>query len=274
MVVVKLSKLLYEIFKNILGSLFFKYCILIIVLIVLAKELYDYKEFETNWERLVIQVIGLLLIILCFKRFGQVTISMIRSYQTTRIKELFYGITIIFVAVIFIVPSFFMLRSMLILGLTEWELFWSSLVFVLNTIVFAIVFKVYLQNEFYKSEEEKEINRTTNLFVVFFCYMVPALFITLENTETSGPIPDYVIISLNLFVASMLYISLIGYKNAPNNLKFNITFANFVQTFCALLATLASLELTMKNPLLFQGSLMIFILIYVVFISWKEIPKK
>lgn len=260
--------------KSILNTPPVRYLMCMLIITAVANTLYDFKRFEVTAERLIFQIIGLVLISIFFSKFSQATIKMTGTYETARKGKLLYFFTIVFFAAIYIYISLFMLGHMLFNELTKWELTWSIAMFVTNIIVFALIHMMPLQKNFYKGIDNWRLTEQTIMFIIFFCCGVPSLFITIVSTDIPGAIPSHIIIFLNMLVAGIFAVSLQGFKNAFNNSASSVSFANFLQDSFNLLVLLAALELTMESPRVFQGSLILFTLLFCVGRSWREIIKK
>ncbi|WKA55355.1 hypothetical protein [Planococcus shixiaomingii] len=260
--------------KSILSKPLVRYLMCMLIITAVANTLYDFKRFEVTAERLILQIVGLIFISIFFFKFSQATIKMTGTYETAKKGKLLYFVTIVFFATIYIYISLFMLGHMLFNELTKWELTSSIVIFVTNTIVFALIHMMPLQKNFYKGINNWRLTEQTIMFIIFFCYGVPTLIITIFNADISGAIPSHIIVFLNMLVAGIFAVSLQGFKNAFNNSASSVSFSNFLQDSFNLLVLLAALELTMESPRLFQGYLILFTLFFCACRSWREIKKK
>ncbi|QDY45681.1 hypothetical protein HF394_10010 [Planococcus glaciei] len=259
---------------NIVDNNIFQYLKFLIPLVIMTVALYYSINFEVTWPKLLFQVIVLFMIPILSWGLSKVTIRITENYGVSIHRGVLYFLTILFLGVIYMFTSLFMLLHIVSSMVKQGNLSWFVIIFVINSLVFALVHIRCLLRAYYKDIENEKIIVQAIMFIIIFCYGIPALFMTLSNAQLPGLIPDHYVIVINMLLAGGLSVSLQGFKNGYNNSKGTILFANYLQDFFALLIVLAALDLTIENSILFYIGLIFCTLIFTGWRSHKEITKK
>lgn len=258
----------------ILGNIISQHLKFLLPLAIMTWSLYNTIDFEVIWLKLVYQVIVLFLIPIFSWELSKVTIRMTKNYARPISNGILYFLTILLLGVIYMFTSLFMLIHIVALMGNQLESSWLVILLVINSLVFALVHIRFLIRAYYEDIENKKVIEQAIMFIIIFCYGIPALLLTLFNAQSSGVIPGHFIIFINVLLAGLLSISLQGYKNAYNNLAGTVIFANYLQDFFALLIVFAALDLKMENSISFHAWLIFFTITFAGIRSYKEINIK
>ncbi|EEK74357.1 V-type ATP synthase subunit I [Bacillus mycoides] len=142
---------------------------------------------------------------------------------------------------------------------SEWKL--NVMLYSVVICIFYVSYSLSFQRKMYIKFTKKQHIEQALIYTLFFCVLIPSIFMTIGYTAKVAPNLENIIIVVNIIIAGVIAILVQGYKNAFNNSSESIYFGNFYQDSSTVLVLLATLKLNMEDPIAYQCTL---IAIYVL----------
>ncbi|EOO21907.1 hypothetical protein [Bacillus cereus] len=135
----------------------------------------------------------------------------------------------------------------------EWKL--NIFLYLVVVCIFYFSYTISFQRKMYIKFTKKQHVEQALMYTLFFCVVIPSIFMTIGYTNKVAPELENIIIVVNIIIAGVIGILVQGYKNAFNNSDDSIYFGNFYQDSSTVLVLLATLKLNMEDPIAYQCTL-------------------